>query len=108
MTVAILERDVFEDFEPVTDAYFFKIGSFGLISFYGRNYTIKKRLSAEEQQTLLSQPNFMRVAHQCYVNKDKITTLHNQMILFEDKESYPKSLTISPWMHRHVRKQLAH
>lgn len=108
MTVAVMERDVFEDFEPSTDAYFFKVGTCGLVSFYGRNYTIKKRLSAEEQEALLSHPSFMRVAHQCYANKDKITALQNQMIFFEDKESYPKFLSISPWMQRYVRKQLAH
>ncbi|WP_223066712.1 hypothetical protein [Paenibacillus caui] len=107
MNVAYLEKDVYADFDPAADAYFFKIGSSGMISFYGRNYTIKKRLSADEQSALLSHPSFLRVTYQCYANKDKISAMENLMILFKDKESYPKTLNVSPWLQRYVKKQLS-
>ncbi|ANS73922.1 hypothetical protein AWM70_04525 [Paenibacillus yonginensis] len=108
MNVAYPERDVYENFEPVEDAYFFKVGSKGLVSFYGRNYTIKKKLSAEEQNSLLTHPCFVRVAHQCYANKEKVSAIENQMLRFEDKESYPKTLNVAPWLQRYVKKQLSH
>ncbi|WP_138496331.1 LytTR family transcriptional regulator [Paenibacillus pinistramenti] len=108
MNVAYPEKDVFENFSPAEDAYFFKIGSKGLVSFHGRNYTIKRKLTAEEQLSLMNHPSFVRVAHQCYANKDKISGLENQMLFFGDKESYPRTLTVAPWLQRHVKKQLSH
>jgi hypothetical protein len=108
MNVAVADRDVFENFEPATDAFFFKLGSNGLVSFHGRNYTIKKKLSAEEQSMLIMQPQFVRVGHQCYANKDKITALENQMLWFDDKESYPKTLSVAPWLQWYVKKQLSY
>ena len=35
-------KDMYEDFEPNRDTYFFKVGNGGLISFHGRNYNIRR------------------------------------------------------------------
>ncbi|MFC5701115.1 LytTR family transcriptional regulator DNA-binding domain-containing protein [Cohnella faecalis] len=82
MNVALEEKNVYEDFEPRSDTLFFKVGSHGLISFHGRNYNIKKKLSAEERNRLLSDSNFYRVASDCYVNVGKISHIEEDGLHF--------------------------
>lgn len=106
MNVAYLEKDVFEDFNPVLDAYLFRIGSHGLVSFYGRNYTKKMRLTSEEQTELMNHPNFLRVANQCYVNTAKIASAENHVLYFQDKISYPMTLNVSRRTEQEVRRRL--
>lgn len=85
MNVALQERDVYEDFEPRQDTLFFKVGAHGLISFHGRNYNIKKRLSADERNRLITDTsNFFRVSSDCYVNLHNISVMGDQHIFFGD------------------------
>ncbi|WP_256757069.1 hypothetical protein [Cohnella sp. WQ 127256] len=85
MTVALQEKNVYEDFEPHQDTLFFKVGSHGLISFHGRNYNIKKRLSSDERNRIMADSaTFFRVSSDCYVNVKNITTLGENHIFFGD------------------------
>lgn len=84
VNVALQAKDVYEDFEPRSDSLFFKVGSHGLISFHGRNYNIKKRMSAEERNLLLSDSSFVRVSSDCYVNVEKVSHIENDGLHFED------------------------
>ncbi|AWB44214.1 hypothetical protein DCC85_08305 [Paenibacillus sp. CAA11] len=107
MNVVMAEKDVFEGFEPVKDAFFFRTGSHGLVSFYGRNYTKKKRMSVEELNSLVTHPSFVRVSLQCYVNTSKIAATENHLIYFRDKISYPLTLSVSRRQEQKVKKLLA-
>jgi hypothetical protein len=85
MNVALQEKNVYEDFEPRNDTLFFKVGAHGLISFHGRNYNIKKRMSAEERNRLISDSStFFRISSDCYVNVTNITVMSEDHLLFGD------------------------
>ncbi|QMV44139.1 hypothetical protein [Cohnella cholangitidis] len=85
MNVALQGKNVYEDFEPRQDTLFFKVGAHGLISFHGRNYNIKKRMSADERNRLITDTStFFRVSSDCYVNVRNISVLGEQHIFFGD------------------------
>jgi hypothetical protein len=85
MNITMQRRDVYEDFNPEADAIFFKLGSHGLISFHGRHYHIKKRLSAEERNRLLADSRtFFKVSSDCYVNVKSIASIGQDFLLFDD------------------------
>ncbi|GIO65655.1 LytTR family transcriptional regulator DNA-binding domain-containing protein [Paenibacillus sp. FSL M7-1455] len=83
------------DFDPVTDAFFFKTGAQEQVIFHGRNYIIKKRLSSAELASLKSQPNFVRAASNLYVNVNKITNIDGTTLHFRDEFAYPRTITVS-------------
>lgn len=85
MNAALQEKNVYEDFEPRHDTLFFKVGTHGLISFHGRNYNIKKRMSAEERTRLISDTStFFRVSSDCYVNVLNISVMSDDYVFFGD------------------------
>ncbi|WP_255570429.1 LytTR family transcriptional regulator DNA-binding domain-containing protein [Cohnella sp. CFH 77786] len=85
MSGATRDKNVYEDFEPRTDTLFFKVdSSHGLVSFHGRNYNIKKRLSADERNRLMSDAAFFRLDSNCYVNAGKISRMEDDAICFGD------------------------
>jgi hypothetical protein len=79
------QSDVYENFEPRRDSLFFRVDrAHGLICFHGRNYNIKKRLSADERNRLLSDSTFFRLDSNCYVNAGKISGMDEDAICFGD------------------------
>ncbi len=92
MDVAVID---YENIEPHKDTLFFKVGAHGLISFHGRNYNIKKRMSAEQRTLLMQDPSFFRVSSDCYVNVDKIKEIADDYLYFGDRSSGCKRLPVS-------------
>lgn len=84
MNVGLEEKNVYEDLNP-HDAYFFKVGGHGLVCFHGRNYSIKKRLSADQTSKLISDSSFYRVSTNCYVNLLKVSSIQDNVLLFRDQ-----------------------
>jgi hypothetical protein len=82
MNVALQDKNVYEDFEPRTDTLYFKVGSHDLVSFHGKNYNIKRRLSPVERNRLLSDAAFVHLESNCYVNACKITHMEEDSICF--------------------------
>lgn len=74
--------NLYEQFDPRTDCYFFRVGSQGQISCHGRNYTIKKRMTAEQIQALTRDEMFVRIASDCYVNVGKISYFGENAVYF--------------------------
>jgi DNA-binding LytR/AlgR family response regulator len=102
---ALQEKNVYEDFEPRTDTLYFRIDpSHDLISFHGRNYNIKKRLSADEKSRLLSDSSFFRLESNCYVNTGKISRMEDDAICFGDTN---KRIACSKRQQQMVRDVLA-
>lgn len=85
MNGAKREKDMYEDFEPSADTLFFKVDrSHDLVSFHGRNYNIKKRLTADERKKLIADGTFFRLDANCYVNTKKIRGMETGAIIFDD------------------------
>lgn len=103
MIVTQEHKDIYEDFEPGRDTFFFKIGSGGLISFHGRNYNIKKLMTAEQRESLIRNSAFLRISSNCYVNVDKISSVEKDRIRFVDQTAGSKMVSVPPW-----KKQLLH
>jgi hypothetical protein len=95
MSVALETRNVYEDFEVETDILFFKVGAQGSVSFHGRNYNIKKRMSAEQLGKLKSNTGFYQVQSDCFVNMRKIGSIERDHIFFGQKGPEAKRLPVS-------------
>lgn len=89
------ERNVYENFDIDSDVLYFKTGVQGLVSFHGRNYNRKRRMTADEIQKLVSQPNFYQVSSNCYINLSKITSIQDGTIYFGTALSDAKRLTVN-------------
>jgi hypothetical protein len=107
MLAAPDNRDMYEDFEPSKDTYFFKIGSRGKISFHGRNYHITKQLSAEQRQNLIRNSAFMRITSNCYVNVDKISSLEKDHIRFVEHAAGSKIMSVPIWKKQTLQQRLS-
>jgi hypothetical protein len=105
MIVALQGKNVYEDFDPRHDTLFFKVGAHGLISFHGRNYNIKKRMSAADRNLLISDSaTFFRVASDCYVNVRNISVMGDDYLFFGDTS---KRLSCSHRKQQMIRHLLA-
>jgi hypothetical protein len=104
MNVALHDKNRYEDFEPKTDTLFFKVGSHDLISFHGRNYNIKKRLSTDEKFRLMSDAAFVRLDSHCYVNAGKISRIEADAICFGDSG---KRIPCSKRKQQMIRERIA-
>lgn len=87
MNGALQDKNFYEDFEPRTDTLFFKVdSSHDLVSFHGRNYNIKRRLTADERKRLMSDAAFFRLDSNCYVNAGNIIRMENDSICFRGSD----------------------
>ena len=106
MSYAPGSRNVYEDFEVKTDILFFKTGTHGLISFHGRNYNIKKRMTAEQITALLSGKQFFNVGGNCYVNVDKVSSIEQGIVYFGEKAPSAKMLRIPKRKQELLKKRI--
>lgn len=95
MNVVLSERNVYEDFELESDVLYFKLGIQGLVSFHGRNYNIKKRMTAEQIAQLTQERSFYQVSSNCYINIGKIKTIADGTIYFGSNTSDSKQISIN-------------
>lgn len=108
MNVALQEKNVYEDFDPRTDTLFFKLGTNGVIIFHGRNYNIKRRMTADERNHLISDTiTFIRISSDCYVNLQKILSIEEDHLVFEEHFSIAKRLSCSKRVQTIIRQKLA-
>lgn len=96
----------YQNFDPVTDAFFFKVGNQGQVIFHGRNYIIKKRLSAADLAALKSQPNFVRAASNVYVNVNKITNIDGSTLHFRDEFAFARTVTVSKRILEQIKQRM--
>lgn len=95
MNLAMSERNVYEDFDLESDVLYFKVGVQGLVSFHGRNYHIKKRMTAELITQLIEKSGFYQVSSNCYINLGKIKSISGGTINFGPDCSDSKQLTVN-------------
>ncbi|MBD2867899.1 LytTR family transcriptional regulator DNA-binding domain-containing protein [Paenibacillus arenilitoris] len=89
------ERNVYEDFDLESDVLYFKTGVQGLVSFHGRNYNIKKRMTAEQLQQLTTERGFFQISSNCYVNIAKIKSIADGTIYFGSDIAESKRVTVN-------------
>ncbi|CAM3993519.1 hypothetical protein L1N85_04550 [Paenibacillus alkaliterrae] len=89
------ERNVYEDFELESDVLYFKVGIQGIVSFHGRNYNIKKRLTAEQIDQLTNERSFYPINSNWYINIGKIKTIEGGTIYFGSDISESKQVSVN-------------
>lgn len=107
MNTALEHKNVYEDFEPKHDTLFFKVGSHGMISFHGKNYNIKRRMSTEQRSNLTSDASFIQVNADCYVNVDKIRSIESDYIYFGSEMASNKRIPVSRRKQQQIQQRLA-
>ncbi|MFD0693743.1 LytTR family transcriptional regulator DNA-binding domain-containing protein [Paenibacillus sp. GCM10027628] len=105
MNVALDVTNTYEDFTLQKDIMYFRVGEHGLVSFHGKNYHIKKRLSTEQMTELMSDTSFFKVNTDCYVNTTKIINIQDGKVFFELKGAEPKFTTITK-LRQHRLKEI--
>ena len=95
MNVALQERNVYENFELESDILFFKVGVQNLVSFHGRNYNIKKRMSSEQLKQLTDNKNFFAISSSCFINIGKIKSIASGTIYFGADISDAKQISVN-------------
>ena len=107
MSVAAMDQDLYESFEPRSDSLFFRIGEQGVISFHGRNCNLRKRISTEQKLSLITDDAFFRLSSDCYVNVDRITAVENDCLYFEDHINEAKRIPLSRRQQEQILQKLA-
>lgn len=99
ISVANEPVNIQEEFELEKDILFFKVGLNvgGLVSFHGKNYNIKKRLTSEQLKSLIVNSGFYQVRTDCFVNISKIKAVEKTNIYFGEIFSEDKHIPISRW-----------
>ncbi|GGD73665.1 hypothetical protein [Paenibacillus nasutitermitis] len=107
MNVAVTERNVYENFEVETDILYFNVGRLGLVSFHGRNYNIKKSMSADQLQSYIADGRFVKVNANCYVNAGKMLSMDDGIIHFKGCGSEEKQVPVSKWRQNQIKNLLS-
>ncbi|MDD9269749.1 LytTR family transcriptional regulator DNA-binding domain-containing protein [Paenibacillus sp. GCM10023248] len=95
MTVALETRNSYEDFVLEKDIMYFRVGEHGLVSFHGKNFHIKKRMTTEEITEITTGGTFFKVNTDCYVNTKKIVQIQDGKVFFELKGADSKFTSIT-------------
>lgn len=98
---------LYENFEVEKDIYYFKVGRLGLVSFHGRNYNIKKTVTAEQLNSYVSSGLFVKVSSNCYVNTGKIRSIRDGVVCFDHSCSEAKQIHVSMWRQSGVKNLLS-
>lgn len=105
MNVGVKETNLYESCEK--DSYYFKIGRLGFASFHGRNYHIRKRITAEQLNSYLASGQFVKVSSGCYINMSKASSLTDGKLRFEQGGIDSKELPIPRWKQQHIKNLLS-
>jgi hypothetical protein len=93
--VALNERTFCEDFDLDAEICYFKIGVQGMVSFHGKNYNRKIKLSDQEIKDLTNKPNYYPLNSSCYINLDKIKSISEGVVTFGSGPSDTKQLPVN-------------
>ena len=104
MNAALENRNVVEDFVLEKDILYYRIGSHGLVSFHGKNFNVRRRLSREQLQKIIAEGIFYKVNTDCYVNILKIETIKDSRVYFDSHNPDAKCVPVS--RHKNRLKEL--
>lgn len=95
LSVALNERTLCEDFDLQEEILFFKIGSEGLVSFHGNNFSRKVQLSPSDQKQLTKTKGYHPISSSCYINVSNIKSIISGAIYFGGDFSSSKMLPVN-------------
>ncbi len=95
MSLATESMNTYEEFQLEKDILFFRVGQHGLVSFHGRNFNIKKRISSDELIRMIEQPVFFKVNTDCYANLRKIEAVSDGQVYFSATDRIVKHVPIT-------------
>lgn len=99
MNATLRETDLYEKFDLENDILYFRIGALGLVSFHGKNYNLKRRLTPDQIKKLTKEKSFCPVGSNCYVNIGKIQSFTGGVVYFGPVYRETKQLAI-PWFRQ--------
>lgn len=105
MNLPLRETDLYEKFDLERDIFYFRVGSFGLVSFHGKNYNLKKRLTPDQLKKLTKEKSFCPIGSNCYVNIGKINSFTGGIVYFGPAYRETKHLPV-PWWKQAQLQQL--
>lgn len=79
-----------------------------MVSFHGRNYNIKKRMSAEQLKSMIAKACFVQVKSDCYVNLGKISAIENDLLYFGSELGDGKTIPVTKRKQAMIRELLKH
>ncbi|MEX2461646.1 MAG: LytTR family transcriptional regulator DNA-binding domain-containing protein [Paenibacillaceae bacterium] len=103
MNAALETRNMYEDFVLEKDILYFRTGHHGLVSFHGKNFNVRRKLSTEQLQKILVEDNFYKVNTDCYVNIMKVKTIQDNRVYFESLDLDAKSVPIDRLKHHRLK-----
>jgi DNA-binding LytR/AlgR family response regulator len=107
MNLTLETRNVYEDFALEKDILYYRMGNYGLVSFHGRNFNVRRRLTQEQLQKMVTEGTFFKVNNDCFVNLTKIKTIKDSRVYFESYSDEAKFVTISKHTHYRLKELLA-
>lgn len=95
MNVALENRNIYEDFVMEKDILYFRVGDQGLVSFHGKNFNLKKRVSTEQMSKLVDDGVFFKANTDCYVNLKKVEGVKDNKVIFNQIDVDSKHVLIT-------------
>ncbi|MBP1995660.1 LytTR family transcriptional regulator DNA-binding domain-containing protein [Paenibacillus eucommiae] len=95
MNVALENQNTYDEFVLEKDILYFRVGAHGLVSFHGKNFNVKRRLSTEQLDKMLSDSAFFKVNTDCYANLHKVEAVQDSRVCFDSKSPTSKSVSIT-------------
>lgn len=83
MQIALEQQRAYEEFVLERDILYFRVGDHGLVSFHGRNFNWRKRLSSDELQSMTALPTFFQANTDCFVNTAKVAQVKEGFVFFD-------------------------
>jgi hypothetical protein len=102
------ERNSYEDFILVKDILYFRIKDRGLVSFHGKNFNVKRRMSSDQLGSMMSSSDFFKVNTDCFVNLKMVQMIQDNRVYFGPKSEDSKSVSITKLRSNQLKGFLKH
>ncbi|MNI71225.1 hypothetical protein D3C73_1270860 [compost metagenome] len=106
MNVALETRNIYDDFSIQQDILYFRVGDHGLVSFHGRNFNVKKRLSTDQMNQYMADSSFFKANTDCYVNLGKVESIQDGKVCFDLHDSNSKHVALTKLRESRLRELL--
>jgi DNA-binding LytR/AlgR family response regulator len=108
MNAALEQRNMVEDFILEKDILYYRTGQHHLVSFHGKNFNVRRRLSTEQLQKMIAEGTFYKVNNDCYVNIGKVKTIQDNRVYFESLSSDAKFVPIDRLKNHRLKELIDH
>jgi DNA-binding LytR/AlgR family response regulator len=102
------ERNSYENFVLEKDILYFRIKDRGLVSFHGKNFNIKRRMTSEQLSSMMSSSDFFKVNTECFVNLKKVRMIQDNRVYFGLQSEDSKSVSITKLRQNQLKGFLKH